>query len=84
MNRNAANGRAVAWQAFVRMQAILTYPRHQNWQEQAWAAYAHDLSWGFRDLFTLTEPERLQAEHLFFNTIIRLQAVEQDTQIGLN
>lgn len=84
MNRNPTNGRVAAWQAFVRMQAIVTYPQHLHWQEQAWAAYAHDISGGFQDLFTLTEPEREQAEDLFCTTIIRLQALEHETQIALN
>ncbi|HLV97364.1 MAG TPA: hypothetical protein VKT82_01695 [Ktedonobacterales bacterium] len=84
MSSNEAAGRAVAWQAFVRMQAILTYPHHTHWGEQAWAEYAHHISNGFRDLFTLTEQERGEAENLFFNTIIRLQEVEQGTQIRLN
>ena len=84
MNRNETDGRAVAWQAFVRMQAILTYPRHAHWSQQDWAAYAHDISAGIRDLFALSEREREQAEQLFFETIIRLQAVEQEIQIGRN
>jgi hypothetical protein len=72
------------WQSFVRRQAILAYPRHPHWDVHAWAEYAYCVSFGMRDLFVLSEQGREQAENLFFNTIIRLQAVEQETQIGLN
>lgn len=78
MSSNAANSSVPTWQAFVRMQAILAYPRHPHWDTQARAEYAYCVSWGIRDVFTLSEQERERAE------IMRDKSTEIKTQTGVS